>query len=188
MTKGATVRAANRRLPVALVSCLAGLSSRGCGFSIGGGLDGDERQAVANGLAVALPSIEATGAEFFYDLNCHAVTTADGSFSDGNPPSSCGMWADESVDAFDDGSRRTWDEVSQALDVAGAEGLHYAYFRHDADGRIVTAAFEFGCPGCEFGRVLYDAPGQPVEEFGGPDDDIRIVQLDGGWRWYEEDP
>ena len=52
---------------------------------------------------------------------------------------------------------------------------------------IFGAAFEFGCPGCEFGRLIYTAPGYSEPDDDVSSDDVRTTRLSDGWIWYEED-
>jgi hypothetical protein len=169
---------------VAVVAVLAG-----CGAHVrfGPGLEPESRQAVADRLEATLPLIEASGVQFFYDSGCRALANADGQFSDGRPPDSCGIWVDGPVAGFDDASRKTWDELRAAFDAAGASGLEYAIIYYGSDGPIRSAAFEFGCSGCEFGRLIYEAGGYQLGD-GDTGPDVRTTLLGDDWAWHEEDP
>jgi hypothetical protein len=90
------------------------------------------------------------------------------------------------VGEFNETSLRLWDELRRAFDAAGASGMLYATVHYGSDGHVNGAGFEFGCPGCEFGTLIYERGGYTYGDADtGPD--VRTAPLGDDWVWHEED-
>jgi hypothetical protein len=171
------------------LATMVALVATGCiHAAIGVGLEPAARQATADGLARTLPLLAAKHVDQFYDFGCHALGAREGRFSDGHPADQCGIWVDDlaGVRAFDQPSRDLWSELRRAFDSAGARGMLYAMVDYGSDGQVSSAGFEFGCPGCEFGTLIYERGGYT---YGDADSgsDVKTIALGNEWVWHEED-